>query len=438
MPQHPNLLLIMTDQQSADALSGAGNPYLRAPAMDRLAAEGVRFERAYCAQPLCVPSRVAMMTGRMPHELGATHNVRSYPGCAPILGSVLSATGYDCAWFGKWHLAIPTEDAATHGFAAEAGLSWNPFDHRDALVPRSCAEFLQQRRARPFFVVASFRNPHDICQWARREPLPQGDIPALPPPGRYPPLPGNFEVPENEPELLRMVRHSYTRLHPTLDWTPDDWRQYRWAYCRLVEKVDALVGRTLDALRESGHEDDTLVFFTSDHGDGGGSHRWNQKQALYEQPCRIPFIARWTGATKGGAVDSRHLVSSGLDLVPTICDYAGAPPPPGLRGRSLRPLIEGRAPEAWRDSLAVETEFANMGERSDGWMGRMIVTDRYKYIVYSQGERREQLFDLREDPGETRNLVASADRQAVVADHRRRLAEWIAETSDAFVMPDGR
>ncbi|MBN1345182.1 MAG: sulfatase-like hydrolase/transferase [Phycisphaerae bacterium] len=431
----PNILFIMTDQQFAGAMSCAGNARLRTPAMDRLAKQGVRFEKAYCAQPLCVPSRTAMMTGRMPHETGVTVNMNRHAIGVPMLGEVFSNAGYDCGYAGKWHLTVPQTDRAKHGFeTVMCQVSASPKSRKDRDIAPACKEFLGKSRKRPFLLVASFLNPHDICQWARGDNLPNGPVGQPPAPDKCPPLPENFEIPPNEPSFLREMQVKAPKIYPTTRWTPDRWRQYRWAYNRLVERVDTEIGKLLAALSQSGHADDTLIVFTSDHGDGGGAHRWNQKQVLYEEPARVPFILSGRGVVKPGREDQTHLISTGLDLMPTLCDYAGIDPPAGLRGMSVRPIAEGRAPKAWRDSVVSETTFSSSGE-SFALSGRMLRTTRYKYIVYSKGTPREQLFDMERDPGETRSLVGQPEHHAALNDCRRRLAAWCKATGDAFDVP---
>ncbi len=430
----PNILIIMTDQQCAAAMSCAGNADVKTPAMDRLAANGARFERAYCSDPLCVPSRTTMLTGKMPHETGITTNrdVKTASFSTPLLGRFFSDAGYDCGYAGKWHLPVNQSQTALHGFG------WFPAGREkcpDARIAEAVAEFAGKARKGPFLMVASFLNPHDICQWARGERLPEGPIPDPPPPAQCPELPDNFAIPENEPEVIRNVQRAGKKAHPTLDWTPDKWRQYRWAYYRLIEKVDAQIGDVLDALQRAGAADNTLVVFTADHGDGAAAHHWNQKQALYEEPTCVPFIVSGKRFTQPGLVDRDHLVSSGIDLIPTLCDYAGIPLPDGLRGRSVRPIAEGGTANAWRDSVVVETEF-DYGEEPRGIHGRLLRTARYKYVVYSEGANREQLFDLELDRGELKSLALAPDKKAILQDCRNRLRAWCRETGDAFKVPE--
>jgi len=175
------------------------------------------------------------------------------------------------------------------------------------------------------------------------------------------------------------------------------------------------------------------VIFSSDHGDGQAAHHWNQKSAFYDEAVRVPMIVSGKGVARAGHVDREHLISNGLDLLPTWCDYAGIAPPAGLLGRSLRPLVEqGGAVTAWRDMVVSETCFTKPAYR--GTTGRMVRTARYKYAVYSWGENREQLFDMDRDPGELHNLASDPSSLGVLESHRARLREWIAQTGDSFVL----
>lgn len=430
----PNLFFIFTDQQQADALSCAGALGLRTPAMDSLAARGVRFARAYSFQPLCLPSRTCLMTGQPPRQFGIRVNNHEplLPSATPTVGRLATAAGYDTAYVGKWHVPILTSDVALHGFADMRGIT---NEGRDDLVLQPCDAILRQSRTNPLFLVAALINPHDACEYARGQPLPNGDLPPPPPAALCPPLPPNHALLPDEPAALARIKQLTPRVYPTADWDDAQWRQYVWAYRRLVEKSDALVGRLLDSLAASGRERDTLVIFSSDHGDGGGSHLWNQKSVLYEESVRVPFIVAGPGISGRGRLDNEHLVSLGLDFLPTVCDYAGITQPEVCHGRSLRPLIEDdrtlNAP--WRDHLIAETEFhLQKNDQSSGIMGRMARTDRFKYIAYSEGAHREQLFDLGLDPGETRNLVDDPAQGGELGRHRALLADWARRTQDNF------
>lgn len=446
--KRPNILVIITDQQHAGMLGCTGNRYVKTPHMDSLAATGTRFERAYCSNPVCVPSRFSILSGVMPSRIGMEHNGHQRnPVPDAVLrngmGAALRAAGYATAYGGKRH--IPAGEGRPNSVADYGFDEFLTADEREGLAD-ACAAFLRREHAKPFLLFASFINPHDICHMAiddharsqgkgvketveRRRlaealALPEGmtreeffrDL--------CPPLPPNFAIPENEPEAVEKTDWRPFRAYARQKWSDEMWRLHRWAYARLTERVDAKIGRVLAALRESGHEDDTLVVFTSDHGDMDGAHRLEHKSMLYEEACRIPLILSWKGVTTPGAVDSEHLVSNGLDLIPTLCDYAGIAAQPELKGRSIRPLAEGRKPKDWRDTLVIENE-----------RSRAVLWEHFKYGVYDTGERRELLVDLKADPGEMRNRAADPACRPQVEEGRRLLLQWCKEHGEALADP---
>lgn len=427
--RRPNILLIMTDQQFGGALGGLAAGELKTRAMDRLIASGTRLTRAYCSQPLCVPSRAGIFTGRYPSEIGVPINQGEYRDAitAPMLGKVMTAGGYETAYFGKWHKAILPEQKDVHGFNTIAAVQGH---HNDDKVPDLTRAFLAGERKRPFFAVSSFVNPHDICEWARLHaglddsPLPNGDIATPPEPDNCPPPAENQEIPEGEPDVIRWVQRQNDRIYPSVDWDTNDWRQYRWAYHRLIEKVDAQIGEVLDTLARSPHAVNTIVIFTSDHGDGYGAHRWNQKQVLYEESVRVPLVISGPGVPAGQTIDA--IANIGLDTFTSCCDWAGIKPPNDLAGLSWKRLLSGRN-TGWRSETFIETEFCAW-EESWGVTGLACVTDRYKYIAYRDRTRPdylgEQLFDLANDPGEMNDLRDDPASASALADLRRRLAEW--------------
>lgn len=279
-------------------------------------------------------------------------------------------------------------------------------------------------------MVASFVNPHNICEWARGEELPLGDIGNPPPVEQCPPWRPNHEPQANEPDIVALIRRSYQNspMFPVGSFDEKKWREYLWAYYRLIEKVDREIGAVLQALRDSGLEKNTLVVFSADHGDCQGSHRWNQKTILYEEAARVPFIISYPGVVKTGV--AKRLAHTGIDLIPTLCDYAGVTAPAGLHGLSLRDSAKDP-----RQYVVVSNRMVQ-GAAVDGRLpkpdGRMLRGQRYKYTVYSEGQRREALVDLEKDPGEMTNLVGDSRFEKVLREQRGLLAEWCRKTGDSF------
>lgn len=403
----PNLLFMHMDQWYWEAASAFGCAHVRTPNIDRLATQGTSFSLSYSANPVCCPARACWYTGRASSENGVVMNDK-WPLAPemPDMGQWFSARGYDSVYAGKWHV---TGRAFTNSFRVLTPGS-GVGEVTDGAVSRAAEGFLRSRQAgdKPFFLNVGFLQPHDCCYWVFEHldgtPLTRFG----PPPSDLPPLPPNHGYDPNEPEPLRNLHSS----HPRRNWSAEHWRWYLWNYDRMVEMADAEVGRVLDALDDAGLTDDTLVILTSDHGDGLARHGLTSKMFLYDEAARVPFIAACPGRVQAGTRDTRHLVS-GLDVAPTLCDFAGIEGLPKARGLSLRPLLEGRADAPWREFLVAET-FRT---------GRMIRTPEYKYIAY-QNDAVTQLFDMRSDPGELKNLAPDAAQADTARDLARRLAAW--------------
>lgn len=419
--KRPNILIITTDQQRGDVMSAVGNKLAKTPNMDSIAASGVYFRKSYCPYPLCSPSRSSLHTGRTPHEIGVDRNSVSIDPSITLSGQVFRAAGYDTGYSGKWHMPDPYPSDGIAGFEVlnKTGRSGKLAHDVDEATKDQAVEFLQRKRDKPFYLVVSFINPHDICLLAGEfSPLvPDVEKKYMPAAGVEPPaLPANFADTAGEADALaRRARHP--------GWDETHWRRYRYAYYRLLEDVDRQVGQVLQALRDSGQEENTLVVFTSDHGEGLASHHWTGKMMYYEEEAAVPLIVSWKGVTPAGRIDTQHLVSA-LDVLPTICDYAGLQPPEKMRGESLRPMIE--KPELAGHEFVVSEMAAGARERSF-----MLRTQQYKYMVFPEGEKREMLFDLEADPGEMKNLAGDETKAGVLQRHRDLLAQWRTFTEES-------
>ena len=432
----PNIIVIMTDQQSSTMMSCTGNKWVKTPSLDALAAGGMRFERAYVANPVCVPARFSIQTGYMPSAIGMRGNkdaktavVQPYM-IENSLGNLFKKAGYETVFGGKEHFPHGLGDSVNIGYQRLTT------DRREELAQKSVT-FIKQKHEKPFLLFASFINPHDICYMAinsynrsiGKENTPNeasricerildqarnsGDLEKFVE-MHCPPLPENFNYPELGASCLDLseteIVHFYH--HTQQEWTEIDWRLHRWAYCRLTEMVDEKIGRIIAAVKEAGLEENTLIVFTSDHGDMDASHKREHKGVMYEESVRVPFIMSYKNVIPAGVVDDQHFVNNGIDLLPTLCDFAGIEIPQGLAGGSIRAIAEKRPGAKWRDDIYVEGE-----------MGFMVQDSRYKYTVYDTGKHREQLVDLNKDPGEMDNLVYRAEEE-LVNFYRAKLDRW--------------
>ena len=397
-------------------MSCAGNPDLHTPNMDLLASRGVRFTNAYCAFPLSGPSRAAMFTGYMPSQSGMIENEMPLVDSlrTNTLGSLVAAEGYDCAYAGKWHVNTVTIPDGEFGFRRIK-------DNGDIGLAESCVEYLKERdKKEPFFLVASFINPHNICEYARGQKTPHATVtePSL---EECPNLPENFAVSPYDASVLRFEQDQNYKLYPTTSYDPDHWRRYRNAYYRLTEAVDAEIGKIIAEIDRQNLWKNTVIIFTSDHGDGNGAHHWNQKTALYEEVVGVPMIVCLPGGKNAGSV-SDALINNGIDLMPSVCDWTGASLPEGRKGVSYRDAAEKEA--EGQQFIVTETNF----NQTAGTLGWMVRTPKYKYVLYDKGQYREQLFDMSEDRLEMRNLAVESKYRDVLLEHRAILENWLKTT----------
>jgi choline-sulfatase len=442
-----NIVFIITDQQFAEAMScRMGNSFISTPAMDELASGGTLFTRAYSPNPLSMPARNSLLTGRYPHETGVTWNESPGGGLDTrefiSMGTWFSNSGYETAYYGKWHLAYNQKDVKEHGFVnmdlASTGNTKNVSP--DTRAADAAIKFLSRSHQKPFLLVVSFLNPHNICEWARRasgmkQVLNCGEIGDPPETGKLPPPPVNLAPPVNEPDgvsYMRKIMQIEGGVFPVAKFTPEDWRKQRWGYYRMIELVDKEIGRITGVLRTAGLEQNTLVVFTSDHGECAGAHRFNQKTVFYEESVRVPLILSMKGRTSGKTSD--RIVNTGIDILPTLMEFAGIEIPKNLPGLSLWSEAIGNPVKKWRRYIVAENDM-RAWEVADtpGMEGRMVLTERYKYCIYEKGNLRESLVDLQTDPGETINVAPDPAFRKTLLKHRELLKDFGKKHNDPLV-----
>ena len=431
----PNILLIITDQHTGSVMTQRGYEHVTTPGIDKIADEGVTFTRAYTTYPVCTAYRQSVMTGMMSSKLPD-------PTQYPSIGKTLADAGYETVYHGKWHVGNTKikKVADWHGFETYNG------SQRDTGTRERVVEFIKQDHEKPFFLVTSFMNPHDACELARnmsgieddyKDVAIEHDVSVE----LTPPLPANFAIPENEAEGFSVRRGSEPGSkmfpkHPTKYWTEDQWRQYMYGYDRLLEMVDAHIKLVIDELENQGLLDDTVIIYTSDHGDGHASHQWNQKMTFYEESVNVPFIISWKGKTKAGLLDEETLSSTGLDIFPTILKLAGVPIPESLHGVDMVPqVMADSGGEVLPERKYVVSEINQLG---GDFKGRMVATKNFKYILFDNGENREQLFDLVNDPGELHAVTYEPEYREQLIAHRNMLLGWNDRIGDVDFSPVGK
>jgi arylsulfatase A-like enzyme len=484
----PNLLFIYTDEQAAGTLAAYGNPRIETPNLDRLASESVVFDQAYVTQPVCTPSRSSLLTGLWPHTNGCTENNVPLRPETPCLPEMLPGGEYLAGHFGKWHLG--DELFAQHGFEEwvsiedtyneyftpgrdrEATSSYHDFLIAEGLTPqkggrfgraeaarlperlgkpaflaREAGEFIRRHRDEPFVLYVNFLEPHMPFFGPRDD---QHDASAIP-------LPANFgaELGEGQPLKARLLAEHYRRRgfggQPLV--TEADWRRMICNYWGLCSLVDTHVGTILEALDANGLRENTVVVFTSDHGDMMGSHRLLAKCVMFQEAVRVPMMVRLPGGRGAGRITGPF---SQIDVVPTLLDLLGAPVPGDLPGRSRRALLEAGT-GTLDEPVFVEWNGPNNGLGDDvsgavqipDWMTeladperiRAATADPVRTAISAGGWKlncsplgEHELYDLGADPGETRNVFEEAKPRA--RELRAELAAWQARTADAVELPE--
>jgi choline-sulfatase len=428
----PNVLLVMADQLAAQWLPAYGQDVVHAPNLTALAREGATFEAAYCASPLCAPSRASMLTGLVPSRTEVFDNAAEMRASVPTVTHHLRAAGYATSLAGKMHFVGPDQ---LHGFEDRhtpdvypAGLEWTPdwraeagarlswyhtmesvlrpavvaaamqVDYDDEVAfhgARAILDHVRRRPGEPFFHVVSFTNPHDPWELPRRY-WDRYDPAAIPPPA-VPAIPAEDADPHSR-RLRAMCGTDEAALGGA------QVRRARHAYFAAIAYLDERVGQVLAALRASGLEDDTIVVFTADHGEMLGERGLWFKMAFFEAAARVPLIVRLPGRAATGARIAAPV--SHLDLAPTLLDLCGHADArdiaAGLDGTSLRPLLAGDVAAGRR--AAVVAEYLAEGVTGPGLMVRR---GALKYVSY--GDDPPQLFDLAADPHELDDLARTPE-----------------------------
>ena len=397
----PNIVFVHVDQMRHDAISALGNRHVSTPNIDRLIADGTSFLRSYSANPVCCPARASWYTGRASSEHGVIQNQRPLLESVPDLGQWMGARGYGCFYTGKWHIPNRRVDKS---FTLLPG-GYGHGERGDPGVASVAAGFLHNYDGRrPFFLNVGFLNPHDCCYltFAPKNPGTKFGLCGLLR-DELPPAPGSFNV------------QTGATSREGGRWDEDKVRLYNYYYYRMVEMVDAEVGRVYDALQQSRHARNTLFVLTSDHGEMGGHHNLFKKGVFYDAALRVPLVCVFGGRVKAGRRDGEHLVS-GLDIPATILDYAGLEPMPGMTvAKSLRPLLKA-APTNWREYVVAESNSA-------GGPHRAVCMQDYKAVLNRDGTA--SLYKLKDDPLEMRNLSEGPERAAVLRKARGFHNEYV-------------
>ena len=418
----PNVLLLMADDLNT-ALSGFGHPQCKTPMLDQLAETGMRFENMHCQYPVCGASRASLMTGLYPYSngmLGNSGKLRENLPDVVTLPQLFRQNGYHVGRVSKiYHMGIPNEiiaGTAVHDDAASwdeavniqaleqnapgKRTEWSPKDtgsqtfsgveastgdleHADGMAAEAAIKFLKRHHEKPFFLACGFVRPHvplvapakyfdSYDREAMIAPVvPQGDL-------------------QDVPEIIRNYK-SIDRYGVT----PELHKGLLQAYYASGSYMDAQVGRVLQTLTDLGLDDNTIVIFSSDHGYLLGHHNKFQKQHLFEEATRVPFILRvpWI---KNSHSQATSQITELVDVYPTVAELAGLTPPSGLQGHSLMPLMQNPSSKNWIRENAFTISRSG---------GESIRTHDWRFTQWGYGTKGEELYDLKNDPGEFTNLA---------------------------------
>ena len=452
----PNIVFITTDTQGREAIGAYGRaPSADTPNLDRLAAGGTLFENAFTAAPVCTPARSCWFTGLHPNRNGALANDLSFSRGVPSLAELLRAAGYRARHFGKWHLdgggyngrgrtdggfeephwydlSNFLDDVGRDGINRFGG--WNRgltderfcFAHR--VVDHALASLVELVDARePFFLAVELDEPHGpyICPPPFRGRFRQEEV------WRPATFPGT-EFLSGKPEMQRNYAHFLAEAGPSQETYP----QYYHRYWDANAYADHELGRLLQEI-EARCPDDTVVIFTSDHGDHLGSFGLCAKgPTMYDLTTGVPLIIRGPDVAAGRRV---ACLAAAVDLWATILDYAGVDTAAlttraGYDGRSLRPVLDGTA-DAVRDAVFMEfNRFGIHHRQTDGWFPiRCIRTAEWKLAINLTD--RDELYHVGEDPLETANLIDDPTLGEIRGDLHDRLQAWQEETQDLLRGP---
>jgi len=429
----PNILFFLTDDQPQIGMGCMGNPHIRTPNMDALATEGVLFTNAFVTTSICACNRATILTGQTMrrHGIEDFQKPLSAEAFAQTYPMLLRQAGYRTGYLGKFAIGRPNADIRHLSLPADKFDFWYAFpqmiDFRQTengqvrylttVMTEKAGEFLRQQPAdRPFCLTVALKEPHG--PWNYFDP----DVPddyadaTIPPPATF-----TQEAYDALPDFIQHSLNGDTGRR----WLQDPALYQKWIRTdyRLITRADMAVGQIMEALRQSGRDQNTVVVFTSDNGEFQGAHGLTGKWLMYEESIRVPLIVRdprLAPSLRGRRCDEMAL---SIDLAPTMLGLAGVAIPAAMQGRDLGPLVRGEH-VAWRDDWYYEHTYARPPQhkipKTEG-----VRTKQWKYTRYTDfTPPYEQLFDLAADPQELKNLAGEAAHAATLAKLRARCDEY--------------
>ncbi len=448
----PNFVFVMADDHAAHAIGAYGSRVNVTPGIDRLAAEGMRFDACFCTNSICSPSRATILTGTYNHVNGVTTLSTPFDARQPTFPQMLRDDGYQTSLFGKWHLGhggihdpsgfdrwtVLPDQGEYHDptFLEPDGGEVVRRGYATDIITDLALDWIDDRDpARPFLAMVHHKAPHRSWEPAARHASLYADAPIPEPPTLRDDHVGRSTAAVEARMRLWDLNHEDLKQLVPPNLTDDEevrWRYQRFMqdYLRCVAALDENVGRLIDHLDERGLGDDTVVVYTSDQGFFLGDHGWFDKRFMYEESLRMPFLLRYPRLVRPGT--SSDAIVLNVDFAQTFLELAGVEPNLPMQGRSLVPLLGGDLPSDWRTSMYYRY-WMHLDGSHGVWAHRGVRTRRHKLVHY-YGEGLEQpgtgdeprpeeweLFDLQADPWELQSLHDDPAHSGLLAELRAEL-----------------
>jgi arylsulfatase A-like enzyme len=460
-----NVVFILSDDHRYDYMGFMNRvPWLQTPNMDRMAREGAHIRNAFVTTSLSSPSRASILTGMYSHSHRVVDNSAPLPQGLTFFPEYLQEAGYRTAFFGKWHMGNDSGDPQPgfhhwEGFRGQ-GEYYNPrintngewVQYQDStyvtdLLTEHAIAFMkqQQEASNPFFVYLSHKGVHDNFAAAKRHKGCYRDEEIVLPPSYNTPKYGLKQLPTLDPATGKVASgEEYYGENMMPNWVKnqrESWHGVDYSYhgrpwdvqvrnyCETLRSVDESIGSVLDYLAAAGLDENTLVIYMGDNGFAWGEHGLIDKRQFYEESVRVPMLVRAPGLFDGGTVIENMIQN--VDIAPTIMDYLGMEKATQMVGYSFIPLLKDEAVD-WRTRIFYEYYWEHEFPQTPTMHG--VRTDRYKYIRYHGVWDTNELYDLQEDPAETRNLIAAPEHQDLIKALNHDLYDWM-ESTDGMTIP---
>jgi len=454
-----NVIYILSDDHRYDFMGFMNKvPFLKTPNMDRMAANGVHLKNAFVTTSLCSPSRASILTGQYTHRHGVVDNQSLVPQGTTFFPKFLQEHGYETGYIGKWHMGEHNSNPRP-GFDYWAsfkgqGNYWNsvfnvngtndiPQDstYVTHAITNYAMDFLENRdTTKPFFLYISHKSVHSEFTPAPEDDGVFADVELEYPPTFYPPADPRAALSKQEynyddlPHWVKRQRYSWHGVDYLYHGDMDFDEFYR-SYCETLIALDESIGKVLDYLEKNDLMENTTVFYMGDNGFSFGEHGLIDKRQAYEESMRVPLLA--VGAAVDDNLRAIEKNVQNIDIGPTILDIADVPQPDQFDGVSFLPLLKNEKVDEWRDTLYYEYFWERPFPQTP--TVHAVRTAEYKYIRYHGIWDLNELYNIKEDPLETNNLIRSTAHQNIARDLRNSLFRWLAETEgdQMYLRKDG-